>query len=205
MAINLPPPPSTRWYRIAVLLGVLGIVGALAWWPYATTRIFDAVERFERTGPLGGPIDLTETGAHTFWIEGTCLSCHQNLPQEYRDAATVSVIAPDGRDVELRPAPARVFNTARREGRSLWVFDVETPGVHRLSLAFDTSGRDWDNNAPSNIAISPGNGLPVGIVRPMVRFVLLGVGSGIAVASVAFVRRRRYYQRSSEFAPPSPG
>mgnify|MGYP006201461051 CR=1 FL=1 len=36
--------------------------------------------------------------------------------------------------------------------------------------AFDTSGEDWDNAAPANVAISPGNGLPVGIVRPMALF-----------------------------------
>jgi hypothetical protein len=200
VALNLPPPPSKRWYRVAVVVAVLGLLAALAWWPYATTRIFDAVEGFERTGPFGGPIELDETGTHTFWIEGTCLSCHQNLPAEYRGAATVSVIAPDGSDVTLRPAPARVFNTARREGRSLWLFDVETPGVHRLSLAFDTSADDWDNTAPSNVAISPGNGLPVQIVRPM--FVLGGGGvlTGIAIAVVTALRRRRYYERSAEFS-----
>ena len=200
MALNLPPPPSKRWYRVAVAVVVFGLVAAGAWWPYATTRIFDAVEDFERTGPFGGPIDLAETGTHTFWIEGTCLSCHQNLASEYREAATVSVVAPDGRDVVLRPAPARVFNTARREGRSLWLFDVETPGVHRLSLAFDTSGDDWDNTPPANVAISAGNGLPVGIVRPMVVFAGGGIAGGLAIAVVTALRRRRYYQRSAEFS-----
>ena len=199
MAINLPPPPSKRWYRLAGVLFVLGFLAAGAWWPYATTRIFDAVEAFERTGPFGGPVELTETGTHTFWVEGTCLSCHGNLPSEYRAAATVAVVDPGGRELELRPAPARVFNTARREGRSLWLFEVTTPGVHRLSLAFDTSG-DWDNRPPGNVAISQGTGLPVGIVRPMVLFVLAGVGSAAAVALTTFLRRRRYYQRSAEFA-----
>ena len=199
MAINLPPPPSTRWYRLAVALFVVGVLSALAWWPYATTRIFDAVETFERAGPFGGPVELTETGTHTFWVEGTCLSCHGNLPEEYRRFATVAVVDPGGHELELRPAPARVFNTARREGRSLWLFEVTTPGVHRLSLAFDTSG-DWDNRPPGNVAISHGTGLPVGIVRPMFLFVLAGVGSAVAVALTTFLRRRRYYQRSAEFS-----
>ena len=199
MAINLPPPPSKRWYRLAGVLFVLGFLAAGAWWPYATTRIFDAVEAFERTGPFGGPVELTETGTHTFWVEGTCLSCHGNLPGEYRKAATVAVVAPDGRELELRPAPARVFNTARREGRSLWLFEVTTPGVHRLSLAFDTSG-DWDNRPPGNVAISHGTGLPVGIVRPMFLLIFAGVASAAAVALTTFLRRRRYYQRSAEFS-----
>ena len=200
MALNLPPPPSTRWYRLAVVVIVGGLLAALAWWPYATTRIFDAVEDFERTGPFGGPIELDETGTHTFWIEGTCLSCHTNLPAEYREVATVSVISPDGKDLELRPAPARVFNTARREGRSLWLFDVETTGVHRLSLAFDTGGDDWDNAAPSNVAISPGNGLPVGIVRPMALFAGGGIAAGLGIIATTAVRRRRYYERAAEFS-----
>ena len=199
MAINLPPPPSKRWYRVAAVLVVLGFLAAGAWWPYATTRVFDAVEAFERAGPFGGPIELTETGTHTFWIEGTCLSCHDNLPSEYRSAATVAVIDPAGRDLELRPAGARVYNTARREGRSLWLFDVRTPGTHRLSLAFDTTG-DWDNTPPGNVAISHGNGLPVGIVRPMFELIIGGVVAGAAVATVTYTRRRRYFQQSAELA-----
>ena len=198
MAINLPPPPSKRWYRVAVALVVLGLVLAGAWWPYATTRIFDAVEEFERTGPFGGPIELRQTGTHTFWIEGTCLSCHDNLPSEYRAAATVAVLDPDGREVELRPAPARVFNTARREGRSLWLFEVETPGIHRMSLSFDTGG-DWDNVPPGNVAISHGNGLPVQVVRPMVVLAVGGALSGAILAAVTYRRRRRYYERAAEF------
>lgn len=199
MAIDLPSPPSPRWYRVAVALFVLGLLAAGAWWPYATTRIYDAVEAFERAGPYGGPVELTETGTHTFWIEGACLSCHGNLPSEYRAVATVSVVAPDGRELALRPAPARVFNTARREGRSLWLFEVTTPGVHRLSLDLDTSG-DWDNRAPGNLAVSPGRGLPVGVVRPMFLLVLTGGGAAAIVAGATFLLRRRHFQRSATFA-----
>jgi hypothetical protein len=196
MAIDRPelsPPPSQRWYRVAMLLFVAGLVAAIAWWPYATTRIFDAVERFQRTGPFGGPVQLDETGTHTFWIEGTCLSCHGNLASEYRAAATVALIGPDGQDVPLRPAPTRLYNTARREGRALWLFDVTSPGTHRLSLAFDTNG-DWDNTPPGNIAISKGVGLPVGIVRPMVGFAGGGALAALAISLTTYVRRKRYYR-----------
>ena len=196
MVVDLPPPPSPRWYRLAVAVAVLGIVAAGAWWPYATTRVFDTVETFERAGPFGGPVELTEAGTHTFWVEGPCLSCHNNLPGEYRERATVSVIDPAGHDLELRPSDDRVFNTARREGRALWLFEVQAPGVHRLSLAFDTSG-DWVNTPPGNVAISPGNGLPVRIVRPMFQLVIGGVVTALAIAGVTFVRRKRYYVRSA--------
>ena len=201
MAVNLPPPPSKRWYRVAVAVAVLGLVAALAWWPYATTRVFDAVEAFERTGPFGGPIELTDTGTHTFWVEGACLSCHNSLPSEYRKRATVSVIDPTGRDLELRPSPERVFNTARREGRALWLFEVRTPGVHRLSLAFDTSG-DWQNSPPGNVAISSGRSLPVGIVRPMFQLAIGGFVVAGGIAAWTFVRRRRYYERAAFFDTP---
>jgi hypothetical protein len=201
MAINLSPPPSPRWYRVAVAFVVAGLVAAVAWWPYATTRIFDAVEAFERTGPYGGPVELAEPGTYTFWVEGTCLSCHDNLPSEYRNAATVAVVSPEGQEIELRDAAPRLYNTARREGRALWLFDITTPGTYRISLAFDTSG-DWDNTPPGNVAISHGNGLPVGIVRPMALFAGGGILAGLALAVVTFLRRRRYFDHMAEVAPP---
>jgi hypothetical protein len=187
-------PPSTRWYRLSWVLVVAGFLAAAAWWAYSTSRVYDAVEEFVRTAPFGGPVVLAEPGTHTIWIEGDCLSCHDNEPEEYREAATVSVTDAAGGPVRLRAAPARVFNTARREGRSLWLFDADEPGAYRIALDFDTSG-DWDNRPPANIAIGRGTGLPVGIVRPMTLFAGGGVGLGAAIAVVVGVRRRRFYAR----------
>jgi hypothetical protein len=189
-------PPSKHWYRVSWVLVLVGFVAAAAWWSYSTTRVYDAVEEFVRTAPFGGPVVLAERGTHTFWIEGECLSCHDNEPAEYREAATVSVTGPDGERLRLRPAPARVFNTARREGRSLWLFDVRAPGPHRIALDFDTSG-DWDNRLPGNIAVSRGSGLPISIVRPMFLFAGGGIGLGAAIAGFVGVRRRRHFARSA--------
>jgi hypothetical protein len=184
--------PSTRWYRVAWALVGLGVVAAAGWWPYATTRVYDAVEAFARTGPQGGAVDLASPGPHTLWVEGPCLSCHDNNPHEYRAAATVSVVDAAGTRLELRAAPPRVFNTARREGRALWNFDAVRAGPHRIALDFDTSG-DWDNTPPADIAVSRGNDLPVRIVRPMFLFAGGGIGGGVALAVLTWQRRRRYY------------
>lgn len=186
-------PLSKRWYRLATTMFVLGVVAAIAWWPYSTSRVYDAVEGFTRTAPFGGELQLASSGTHTFWIEGTCLSCHDNEPDEYRAAATVRVEAPDGRRVPLRPGDDRVFNTARREGRALWLFEANSPGTYSISLDFDTDGETWDNTAPDNIAISKGRGLPVGIVRPMALFVGGGVAAASAVALFVARSRRRYF------------
>ena len=189
---------SKRWYRLASALLGLGLVAAVAWWPYSTNRVFDAVEGFSRIAPFGGEVELTSRGTHTFWIEGTCLSCHDNEPAEYRAAADVEVRDPDGRPVPLRPGDDRVFNTARREGRALWLFDAPMPGTYTVSLAFDTDGETWDNTTPENIAISEGRGLPVGIVRPMAWFAGGGAGAAAAVALFVAWRRRRYFDARSD-------
>ena len=186
-------PLSKRWYRLASALLALGVLAAVAWWPYSTSRVYDAVEGFSRTAPFGGTVELRESGTHTFWIEGTCLSCHDNEPDEYRAAATVRVEDPQGRPVRLRPGDDRVFNTARREGRALWLFDAPSPGKYEISLAFDTDGERWDNTTPENIAISRGRGLPVGIVRPMALFAGGGVVGALAVVAFVGWRRRRYF------------
>ena len=186
-------PPSKRWYRLAWALLAFGVAAAAAWWPYSTSRVYDAVEDFTRAAPFGGRVELRAAGTHTFWIEGTCLSCHDNEPSEYRAAATVRVEDPDGRALRLRPADDRVFNTARREGRALWLFDAPAPGPYAISLDFDTDGETWDNTSPANIAISRGSGLPVGIVRPMALFAGGGAVAAGAVAGFVAWRRRRYF------------
>ena len=185
--------PSKRWYRLSWSLVALGLLAAAAWWFYATNRVYDAVEGFDRLPPFGGQVALDDTGTHTFWVEGACLSCHGNTPSEYRRAATVSVDGPDGKPVELRDAPERVYNTARREGRSLWLFDVDRPGTYRFSLDFDTGKDDWNNVVPDNIAIGDGRGLPVGIIRPMTEMVVVAAILATVIAVVTAVRRRRYY------------
>ena len=186
-------PLSKRWYRLASALLALGVLAAVAWWPYSTNRVYDAVEDFTRAAPFGGNVELEEAGTHTFWIEGTCLSCHDNEPEEYRAAATVRVESPDGEALRLRPGDGRVFNTSGREGRALWLFDAPSPGTYKVSLAFDTDGETWDNTSPDNIAISKGEGLPVGIVRPMALFAGGGVLAACAVAGFVAWRRKRYF------------
>ncbi len=185
-------PPSTGWYRLSWALIVTGLLAAGAWWPYSSSRVFDAVEAFTRAGPSGGQVQLAAAGTHTLWIEGACMSCHDNNPSEYRRAAEVAVVSEAGKPLSLRAAPPRIFNTARREGRAIWLFDAPTAGAYRIELDFDTSG-DWDNVVPSNIALSAGSGLPVGIVRPMVGFAGGGAVVAAAVAVVTAVRRRQFY------------
>ena len=194
MAASTTPPraPSTRWYKLSWTLVALGLLAALAWWFFATDRIYRAVEDFHRLPPFGGDVVL-DGGTHTLWVEGACLSCHDNAPSEYRAAATVAVVGPDGQRLRLRTAPARVYNTARREGRSLWAFDVEQPGKHHVDFSLDTNSEGWDNAVPDDVAIGDGSGLPLGIVRPMVLIAGLGIGLAIVIAVVTMVRRRRYY------------
>ena len=186
-------PLSKRWYRLSSALLLLGVAAAVGWWPYSTSRVYDAVEAFTRAAPFGGEVRLTSAGTHTFWVEGACLSCHDNEPSEYRAAASVEVRAPDGRPLRLRAADDRVFNTSRREGRALWLFDAPEPGTYAISLDFDTDGETWDNTPPENIAISKGRGLPIGIVRPMVLFAGGGALAAGAVALFVHWRRRRYW------------
>jgi hypothetical protein len=192
-----PRAPSRRWYRVAVVIMMLGFAAAAAWWPYADTGVFRAVEGFTRLSRFGGEVQIAEPGRHTFWIEGPCLSCHDNSPASYRKAATVSLQGPGGQAVPLRPIATNwLYNTSRREGRSLWVFDVTDPGAHRIKLDFNTTAPDWDNTPPSNIAISPGEGLPVRILRPMATFVFGGIGIAGALALVTRWRRKRFYDRT---------
>jgi len=172
-------------------------VAALAWWPYAATRVHDAVYGFARTSPFGGKVDL-ERGPHTFWIEGDCMSCRGNEPPEYRAVASVTVGPLDGSGgpLELRPAPDTwVYNTGAKEGRALYLLDVPKAGSYGVRFGLDTSSPSWDNRPPAAIAIGEGTGLPVGIVRPMVYSAVGSIVIALGICGVTFERRRRFYER----------
>lgn len=191
-------PPSERWYRLAGVIAVVGILAALAWWPYAATRVHNAVYAFERTSPFGGRVDL-DAGRHTLWIEGDCLSCRGNEPPEYRAVATVELRRIDvegSAPVTLRPCPPTwLYNTGAREGRALYVFDLAESGTYGLRFSLDTSSSEWDNRPPANLAIGEGYGLPVHIVRPMATLAIGGITVALVLTGITMLRRRRFYER----------
>lgn len=184
---------------MAGVIAIAGIVAALAWWPYAATRVHDAVYSFERTSPFGGRVQL-DAGKHTLWIEGDCLSCRGNEPPEYRAVATVDLRRIDVQDSEpvtLRPAPSStwLYNTGAKEGRALYVFDLREGGTYGLRFSLDTSSPTWDNRPPAALAIGDGYGLPTHIVRPMVSVAVGGVVVSLALCGITMLRRRRFYER----------
>ena len=188
-------PPSTRWYRAAGVIATLGIVAAFAWWGYASTRVHDTVYGFAHTSPFGGRVELPG-GQHTLWLEGDCLSCHDNSPDEYREVATIDIRDPNGDPVAVRPADdGWLYNTGSREGRALYVFDVTEPGAHSVRFALDTSAVEWDNAMPARLAFGRGAGLPVAIVRPIVGLAGAGILVAVGLTAVTMVRRRRFFDR----------
>ncbi|HEX2851206.1 MAG TPA: hypothetical protein VHN98_11655 [Acidimicrobiales bacterium] len=192
-----PQAPSKRWYRVAAAIAGLGLLAALAWWPWAVTRIFYATDAFVRTrGMFGGRVELSHPGAHTLWIEGDCISCVGNEPREYRKVATVSITGPDGGALRVRPIGANwEYNTGGREGRALYVFDAPRPGAYVIRFDLDTSGRNWHSRLPSNLAVGRGVGLPVRIVRPMAALAGGGITAALLLTLLTYERRRRYFDR----------
>lgn len=171
-----------------------GVLAAGGWWVHATTEVQEAVNDFSRTrSAFGGVVELVRPGTHTFWIEGDCLSCVGNGPEEYRQAATVAVTGPDGKPVTLEPAADRLYNTGGNEGRALWTFEATDAGPHRITLGFDTSGT-WDNRLPGRIAVGEGDGLPARIAAPMGWIVGAAIAGAVAWALGWRWRRERWFR-----------
>lgn len=183
--------PSTRWYRAGVIAAAVGVLAALAWWPYAAVRVHDAVYAFDRINAGGGSIEL-DRGTYTLWLEGSCMSCAGNEPREYREVATLEIDPP----VEVEAAGRGwVYNTGAREGRGVYVLEVPESGTYGVRFRLDTATIEWDNASPALLAFGPGEGLPVSVVRPMVGLAGGGLALGVAAILVTFVRRRRFYER----------
>ena len=151
---------------------------------------------FDRISRFGGRVAM-EAGTYTLWLDGDCMSCEGNHPEEYRAVDTLVIRAEDGGGpVEVRPSPNDwLYNTGSREGRALYVLAVPEAGTFAVRYDLDTSSPKWENRAPAALAFGRGAGLPVRIVRPMVLLAGGGLGVASALSLVTFWRRRRFYER----------
>ncbi|HJQ60939.1 MAG TPA: hypothetical protein VJ890_28805 [Vineibacter sp.] len=180
--------PSRAWYVLAVAI-VIGALVAAVWLAVARVGTVGA-GLTQIVVPGGADLQLVARGTYTIFHERT--SQVDGRLYSGGDVAGLRVAvwsSGAGRNVTLRPAAARsTYNIGGRSGVSLLVFEVDAPGLYRLTAAYD------DGRTQPQVVLAVGTGLFSGVLA------IIALSGGIALAGTAvallifivvLLRRRR--------------
>jgi hypothetical protein len=182
----LSRPPGRRWYVVAAVV-------ALAAWTtmalFLVSRIGDSMGRMMRV-LVPGQTDLLlkEPGTYTIFHE-----YQSTFEGRVYDVPSVSgltiAVRSGGANVPLARSTSNTrYSVGSSAGRSLFDFEVRTPGTYRISAAYD-GGRKEPQTV---LAIDRGfvGDLILTILGAMA-MAFGGMGIAVAIAVIVFVKRRR--------------
>jgi uncharacterized membrane protein len=174
--------PGRGWY---VLAGAVALAGFLAAAAVIVSLIFQYDEGVQFLAPGSKTLDLAK-GRHVVWndhvtvFEGRSYDSSKNLP----DGTQTRVTDGDGATVELRRASGSTFRGSGTERVSVLEFDVTQPGRHEITVRGDFPPRVF-SVGPDLIW------LLLCSIFGAIALVLLGSGTGVAIAAWAFIRREQ--------------
>jgi hypothetical protein len=180
-------PPGRRWYFLAILIFIAGWAGMAM---FLASRLSGSAERMMRVlVPGQTEIRLNEPGTYTIFHEfqSTFEGRVYNVDNISGLEITVRPSA-GGAALPLKGGTTTNYSVGSRSGRSLFQFEVTTPGAYRVVGTYPT-GRQQ----PQTV---------LAIDRGFVGELLLTIFGGIAIAfgsmaiaitmiMVVFIRRRR--------------
>ncbi len=185
-------PPGRRWYVLALLIAIAGWVGMAV---LIVARLSGSADRMIRA-VVPGEIELrlNEPGTYTIFhehhstYEGRVYNVESIPPLEITLRSRTS-----GAVVPLKDTITSTYSVGSRSGRSLYQFEVTTPGAYQLAASYATGRRQ-----PETV---------LSIDRGFVGDLLLTIGGslamalgGMVIAIIMFVvvfRRRRQARRAA--------
>jgi len=174
--------PGRKWYLIAGLLALAGLLGAgFAFWQTLTT-IGDDLQRADFPGQ--NEVFLAEPGTYTIFVEYPAGS---GLDPAV-GGLSVEVISSQGDSLDLNnPNGSFTYTLDNRTGEAVLQFEIEESGT--FLVVGDYSG--GDSGPPVTLAISKGLGgrLFAGI-GAVILIPLLTWTAAVAIVLVTFLRRR---------------
>ncbi len=189
--------PGRGGYVAAGIVMLLGVIAFGAILYLGLTGL--SMERL--VVPGSAEIALDETGRHTIYHES--LSTLNGRVYDVEDVAGLSVEVVEvatGEAVHLDgPVGSTTYDLGGRSGRAVLAFDVERPGVYRLSAEYGDAG------GPETV-LAVGRGLGTRIAATVAGAIAVIGGAfvlAVALAALTFFRRRR--ARRGAAPPPAPG
>jgi uncharacterized membrane protein len=174
--------PGKGWY---VLAGAVALAGFLAAAAVIASLIFHYDEGVQFVAPGSKTLDLSK-GRHVLWndyvtvFEGRSYDSGKTLP----DGAQITVTDAGGAVVALRRTSGSSFRGGGTERVSVLEFEVTQPGRHVITVSGAFS--------PRVLSVGPNLvWLLLGSIFGAIGLVLLGAGTGVAIAAWAFIRREQ--------------
>jgi hypothetical protein len=190
---------SSAGYWVAAAIVLVGCGTAIAWFLVAALDYVDgpgstidctrsSCELDHPTEPLAVPGSTTLTLEQGDWVLYQLYSGKSPLRSTW---PTASVVAADGRPIEVRPAPKREYGLEAYEvRRDLAEFTAPSTGSYTIT---SSAGDPDDTGRPSNV-IRVGRPISDNDETPLYLSIALGFTSfavGLVVGLVTLVRRRR--------------
>jgi hypothetical protein len=186
--------PGRKGYVAAALVLIAGLA-ATGGFLFVRLRDLGAGIR-QVVVPGVAEIELEEPGGYTIYHETGATVDGRYYASDDVSGLAVTVTDPSGRPVAVHaPGATTSYEFGGRSGRSILAFDVERPGVYRLS-------GDYPGGAGSEVVLGVAHGFGRRLATTIAGTLALAFGSGVlavALAAVTFVRR---YRAKRTAAPP---
>jgi uncharacterized membrane protein len=174
--------PGRGWY---VLAGAAALAGFLAAAGVIASLIFQYDQGVQFVAPGSATLDLAK-GRHVVWndhvtvFEGRSYDSSKNLP----DGTQFMVTDGSGAVVALRRTSGSTFKSGGIERVSVLEFEAARPGRYEVTVRGDFPPRVF-SVGPDLVWVV------LGSIFGAIALVLLGTGTGVAIAAWAFIRREQ--------------
>jgi hypothetical protein len=176
--------PSRRWYLVALVIAACGLGGAALFFFPRLAVLDQGVIRMVAPGET---VMALQSGAYTVFHEYS--SVLDGRYYEARDVSGLRIAVANltGVPVALRGAADTRYALAGHQGVSVLAFDIDTPGDYRLTAAYELK-----NGPETVLAVAQGFiGRVFALILGTIAIAFVTVGTGVAIASVTYVKRRR--------------
>jgi hypothetical protein len=176
--------PGRRRYLVALLLALIGAGGAAIFLLARLPSLDEGLVRMVAPGEMA--IDL-QPGSYTIFHEYRSVFDGQLYQSDDVSGLRVAVSAAAGKPIALTGAAETRYSLNGHSGVSVAAFEIDTPGRYTLIAAYR------DKPGPEAVlAVGQGViGKIFGLVLGTIAIAFAGIGGGIAMASVTYVKRRR--------------
>jgi hypothetical protein len=176
--------PGRRGYLVALLLALIGASAAAIFLLARLPSLDEGLVRMVAPGEMAMEL---HPGRYTIFHEYRSVVDGRLFQSDDVSGLRVAVSAAAGKAIALTGAMEARYSLNGHAGVSVAAFDVDTPGRYTLSAAYR------DKQGPEAVlAVGEGViGKIFGLVLGTIAIGLAGIGGGIAVAAVTYVKRRR--------------